>query len=389
MRKVTMLTDHPFYLRAVSPVPGDYPSGVAADTERSYRLVQTELGKLGTLRQESINWELMRKESLLMLTERTKDIHCLTGLVMSLLSVGKHENIALAIVILEGFLQHWRKDGFPSQETAEGRKQWINRINQIVRRLRLLLETREFTREGNGGLEEAQSGLQQLAIEERWLNVTGLETVASMIHLVDMPLPSAQDKQGKPGGLLSPRFGFGFLGGIGLLLLVLLGYWFWSVKAQNTAESNAIGTSGPSSRQAANPLTVSKANCEDNIARVMAGQPLLFDSGSAVLTPTGEKLIEQLVFPLTKVCPETQIIIEGHSDTSGNDEQNLQVSQHRAEAVASLLAVHGLPYSRMETIGYGSRRPLMSNNTEEGRSRNRRIEIRLSLPRTSTSWFGL
>ena len=73
---------------------------------------------------------------------------------------------------------------------------------------------------------------------------------------------------------------------------------------------------------------------------------------------------------------EPGVVIEGHTDSTGSDEVNEHLSQQRAEAVRQyLVANRTLPYDRIMAVGYGSMRPLASNQTAEGRAINRRIDV--------------
>lgn len=74
------------------------------------------------------------------------------------------------------------------------------------------------------------------------------------------------------------------------------------------------------------------------------------------------------------------VIIEGHTDDVGNDAANKMLSQKRAEAVKNYLTRRGVSESRIVAVGYGEERPVASNDTEEGRQRNRRVMIRLVKP---------
>ena len=73
---------------------------------------------------------------------------------------------------------------------------------------------------------------------------------------------------------------------------------------------------------------------------------------------------------------EPNVVIEGHTDSTGSDEVNEHLSQQRAEAVrAYLTANQTLSYDRIVALGYGSMRPLASNETADGRAVNRRIDV--------------
>ncbi len=75
------------------------------------------------------------------------------------------------------------------------------------------------------------------------------------------------------------------------------------------------------------------------------------------------------------------VLIVGHTDSTGSDAINDPLSQRRADTVKGFLEDRGVPSSRVETVGRGSREPVSSNDTEQGRSRNRRVEIFLREPR--------
>jgi len=73
-----------------------------------------------------------------------------------------------------------------------------------------------------------------------------------------------------------------------------------------------------------------------------------------------------------KSMPTLRIRVEGHTDSMGDDAANLRISQQRADAVRSFLISMGVPADRLEAVGYGETRPIASNQTAEGRARNRR-----------------
>lgn len=72
---------------------------------------------------------------------------------------------------------------------------------------------------------------------------------------------------------------------------------------------------------------------------------------------------------------KTVIEIAGHTDSSGSDQYNQQLSQRRAQAVATYLASQGVKQERLITVGAGEAYPIASNDTEQGRSANRRVEL--------------
>ena len=101
---------------------------------------------------------------------------------------------------------------------------------------------------------------------------------------------------------------------------------------------------------------------------------ILFDSGKATLKPEANVTIAKLAGILL-LMPELNLRIEGHTDSTGSADFNLQLSRQRAEAVRDFIAKQGVAPDRMVAQGYGPTRPVADNGTAEGRARNRRVEI--------------
>jgi outer membrane protein OmpA-like peptidoglycan-associated protein len=78
---------------------------------------------------------------------------------------------------------------------------------------------------------------------------------------------------------------------------------------------------------------------------------------------------------ILKENPNVRIAVEGHTDAIGSDVYNEQLSLRRADAVFRYLVNHGIAPDRMVVTGYGKRRPVASNETENGRAQNRRVEL--------------
>jgi len=101
---------------------------------------------------------------------------------------------------------------------------------------------------------------------------------------------------------------------------------------------------------------------------------ILFDVNKAELKEDGRRDLEQLSAILNKY-PDTDILIEGHTDSTGTKEHNLNLSYARAQAAANYLAAQQVDPSRFTIMGYGEEQPVASNATAEGRQANRRVEI--------------
>lgn len=86
----------------------------------------------------------------------------------------------------------------------------------------------------------------------------------------------------------------------------------------------------------------------------------------------------QKVADFMKKYPETEVTIEGHTDSVGKEAANIKLSQARADAIAELLIEkYGIDKSRVKAIGYGPKKPIADNNTAEGRAQNRRVEAQI------------
>lgn len=109
------------------------------------------------------------------------------------------------------------------------------------------------------------------------------------------------------------------------------------------------------------------------VGRKFIIENLLFETASAMLADSVEEL--EVLIDFMKSRPNVKVRVEGHSDSRGNPKGNKTLSLARADAVKLYLMMKGVDATRIETIGYGSARPIGDNNTEFGRSLNRRTEI--------------
>ncbi|MGK5086095.1 OmpA family protein [Bdellovibrionota bacterium FG-2] len=103
---------------------------------------------------------------------------------------------------------------------------------------------------------------------------------------------------------------------------------------------------------------------------------LLFDSGSAALKPQAIANLNALGDILAKY-PDNKIRVEGYTDDVGTTTFNEDLSKRRAEAVRELLTSRGVRADQMVALGQGKNSPIASNDTPEGRSRNRRVELHI------------
>ena len=118
------------------------------------------------------------------------------------------------------------------------------------------------------------------------------------------------------------------------------------------------------------------------VERVGEGINVTFDETSGVYFATDKYAIEgqsrealMSLANIFKEYPNTNILVEGHTDSSGSDAYNLTLSKNRAQAVTNFLTSQGISGGRITTKWYGESQPKYDNSTVEGRSKNRRVEL--------------
>lgn len=101
---------------------------------------------------------------------------------------------------------------------------------------------------------------------------------------------------------------------------------------------------------------------------------VLFAHGKADLTPEAVATVVT-ISDILKLAPERTIAVEGHTDDVGTIDYNYKLSDSRGKRVAQELETAGIPSARISTRAFGETTPIATNRTEEGRTRNRRVEI--------------
>lgn len=119
----------------------------------------------------------------------------------------------------------------------------------------------------------------------------------------------------------------------------------------------------------ARPAPVIKAD-----SLIILGAELLFETNKSTLRSEHFATLNSLVQYLVS-HPERSVTISGHTDNTGNEGHNLTLSKKRADVVAEYLVDNGVAIDRVETFGFGSAKPLAANTTDEGRKKNRRVEL--------------
>lgn len=124
--------------------------------------------------------------------------------------------------------------------------------------------------------------------------------------------------------------------------------------------------------------TITKVTA-DKIAKDLTenGKSILyinFDTDKSTVTTAGKEVVEQIAAALKKGA-SLKILIEGHTDNTGDGAHNKKLSDDRANAVMNALVADGIEKSRLSAKGFGAERPLVANDNEENKAKNRRVEL--------------
>ncbi len=126
-------------------------------------------------------------------------------------------------------------------------------------------------------------------------------------------------------------------------------------------------------------MTTAKANinaCQTKLNSAMTNKTILFETNKANIKDSSFSLLKTMaavIIECSSKLPNARILVGGHTDSKGSDTYNLKLSQRRADAVKKYLIGIGVSASIISSKGYGESQPVSSNDTEEGRSQNRRI----------------
>ena len=122
------------------------------------------------------------------------------------------------------------------------------------------------------------------------------------------------------------------------------------------------------------PAPVDASVCQQLFSDLLSKTKIRFLTGRATLDSDSTGLLDHLVETALR-CPTATIEIAGHTDSDGEDAANQALSERRAQAVLDYFVKAGLPADRFTAIGYGSTKPVASNDTDDGKAQNRRIEF--------------
>jgi len=165
------------------------------------------------------------------------------------------------------------------------------------------------------------------------------------------------------GGLIGDGRGAVVGAGVGAL-----GGYAWSRYMENKRQQMQQATAGTGVQVTQTPDNRLKLNIPSDIS---------FDTGRADIKPNLRPILDQFAQGLGQQ-PNTEVLIVGHTDSTGDAAINNPLSVARANSVRDYLAARGVDPHRIRTEGHGEREPIADNNTEAGRAANRRVEIYLA-----------
>ena len=123
------------------------------------------------------------------------------------------------------------------------------------------------------------------------------------------------------------------------------------------------------------PKTASMVSLEEvEVGEKLTLDRIYFDQGSYLLREESYEMLEKL-YDFMKSNPDVLLQIQGHTDDVGKRNANIRLSKNRALVVYNFLVGKGIQEYRLSFIGYGPLQPIAANDTEENRSKNRRVDV--------------
>ena len=166
---------------------------------------------------------------------------------------------------------------------------------------------------------------------------------------------------------------------LALLAVILLGYWFWS--SRQTTRSVVWDPTEQvriASEKASAALAALKPGFSaQELVTALNLNVINFASGSAQIPMESNDYLSRVAVALKAAPPGTALEIAGHTDNTGDASGNMTLSQQRADAVRAYLISQGVNGDMLVAKGYGDSKPVASNDTDEGKFHNRRIEFSL------------
>ena len=124
--------------------------------------------------------------------------------------------------------------------------------------------------------------------------------------------------------------------------------------------------------------------CLGLVQDILSNGKIKFSTGKSSISSESHDLLQNLA-NAAKTCPDARFIVAGYTDSTGNLESNILLSEQRAQSVVNHLSNLGLNNERFQAKGYGPNQPVADNATAQGRAENRRIEFKLQTEQNSTN----
>jgi OOP family OmpA-OmpF porin len=195
-------------------------------------------------------------------------------------------------------------------------------------------------------------------------SIASLFSAALVSAAAFVTVPSQALAQAQPNGYVQSSGG-SLKSGFGLCWRT--GYW---TPQMATAECDPDLVGKAPAAPAAKPGTPPAPT----VGKVSLKADTLFDFDKSVVKPEGKKVLDGLATQAKGMNLEV-IIAVGHTDSKGSDAYNQKLSERRAAAVKAYLVSQGIPAAKINTQGRGESKPIADNKTDEGRAKNRRVEI--------------
>ena len=260
-----------------------------------------------------------------------------------------------------------------------------------VRMRFLLFETYKFpTAEITAKLDKAK--LQELATKTRVsyplklkVNMHGIvnefETQVSVARVSDTAVSVSTIN---PIAVTAESFGFtknvaklaDAMGGIPIVPAASVTFDLTFVTGKLKLEAEAARTRQEKSKAEQEAKIIPAEGCETRFNVISQTGAIYFKTGSAELDRESEPLLDSGA-DIAKRCPSVKFEVEGHTDNIGGKKFNQRLSEQRAKSVVNYLTGKGVGAARIQSAGYGENRPVVPNNTEANRAKNRRIEFKV------------